>query len=97
LLALNVLPGILAGWAMIGQRALDDPRNSLVMDFVRLVSELDADYFVFENVKGIDGRSTQEISRREVFKDHGYGVRLPWMVLNADPRDIKTYRKRTKR
>ena len=41
------------GFSMIGKRALDDPRNSLVMDFVRLVPELDADYFVFENVKGL--------------------------------------------
>lgn len=41
------------GFSLIGQRALDDPRNSLVKDFVRIVSELDARYFVFENVKGL--------------------------------------------
>ena len=38
---------------MIGQRALDDPRNGLVRDFVRLVDELQAQTFVFENVKGL--------------------------------------------
>jgi hypothetical protein len=31
---------------MIGKRALDDPRNSLVYHFVRLVVELKASYFV---------------------------------------------------
>ena len=31
------------GFSLIGQRALDDPRNSLVKDFVRIVRELDAD------------------------------------------------------
>ena len=41
------------GFSMIGKRALDDPRNSLVRDFVRIVKELDASYFVFENVKGL--------------------------------------------
>ena len=41
------------GFSLIGQRALDDPRNSLVKDFVRLVVELDATSFVFENVKGL--------------------------------------------
>jgi DNA (cytosine-5)-methyltransferase 1 len=41
------------GFSMIGKRSMDDPRNSLVMDFVRIVEELDADYFVFENVKGL--------------------------------------------
>ncbi|MGB0745235.1 MAG: DNA cytosine methyltransferase, partial [Opitutales bacterium] len=38
------------GFSLIGQRILDDPRNSLVKDFVRIVSELDATFFVFENV-----------------------------------------------
>src|ERR1700733_10366222 len=41
------------GFSMIGNRALDDPRNSLVHHFVRLVLELKASYFVFENVRGL--------------------------------------------
>src|SRR3954462_15616934 len=35
------------GFSLIGHRILDDPRNSLVSDFVRLVAELRASYFVF--------------------------------------------------
>ena len=35
------------GVSLIGQRALDDPRNLLVREFVRIVAELDASYFVF--------------------------------------------------
>jgi len=38
---------------MIGKRALEDPRNALVREFVRIVVDLDAAYFVFENVKGL--------------------------------------------
>jgi DNA (cytosine-5)-methyltransferase 1 len=41
------------GFSMIGHRALDDPRNGLIRDFVRIVTELRASYFVFENVKGL--------------------------------------------
>ncbi|KZM49336.1 DNA cytosine methyltransferase [Labrenzia sp. OB1] len=41
------------GFSLIGHRVLDDPRNELVMEFVRLVAELDARTFVFENVKGL--------------------------------------------
>ena len=41
------------GFSMIGKRAFDDPRNSLVYHFVRLVVELKASYFVFENVRGL--------------------------------------------
>ena len=44
------------GFSLIGQRAFDDPRNQLVKDFVRLVKELDASYFLFENVKGLYNR-----------------------------------------
>ena len=47
------------GFSMIGKRALDDPRNSLVHHFVRLVVELNASHFVFENVRGLTlGRFT---------------------------------------
>jgi len=41
------------GFSLIGKRAIDDPRNALVRDFLRLVRELDARAFVFENVKGL--------------------------------------------
>ena len=73
------------GFSLIGQRALDDPRNSLVRDFVRIVRELDANFFVFENVKGLtlgdQRRFLEEII--EVFREIGYNVRAPWKVLNA--------------
>ena len=35
------------GFSLIGQRALDDPRNSLVKDYIRIVSELRPRFFVF--------------------------------------------------
>jgi DNA (cytosine-5)-methyltransferase 1 len=73
------------GFSMIGQRALDDPRNSLVKDFVRLVVDLDASYFVFENVKGITvGRHASFLAELiEEFQQRGYEIVLPWKVLNA--------------
>lgn len=73
------------GFSLIGQRALDDPRNRLVREFVRLVEELKADYFVFENVKGITlGKHAtflQELISE--FEALGYQVLKPWQVLNA--------------
>lgn len=73
------------GFSMMGRRALDDPRNSLVRDFVRLVQELDAKYFVFENVKGITvGKHKQFLEELiEAFEAIGYKIQLPWKVLNA--------------
>lgn len=73
------------GFSLIGHRILDDPRNSLVMDFVRLVSELDAKTFVFENVKGLTvGKHRAFLDELvQAFEERGYQVRLPWRVLNA--------------
>jgi DNA (cytosine-5)-methyltransferase 1 len=73
------------GFSLIGHRVLDDPRNSLVRDFVRLVAELRASYFVFENVKGLTvGRHRRFLDELiEAFDQAGYEVRLPWKVLDA--------------
>lgn len=73
------------GFSLMGQRALDDPRNSLVKDFVRIVHELKADYFVFENVKGLTlGKHRKFLEELiEEFEALGYAVRKEWQVLNA--------------
>ncbi|MDP2050352.1 MAG: DNA cytosine methyltransferase, partial [Cypionkella sp.] len=73
------------GFSLIGHRVLDDPRNSLVLEFVRIVSELDARTFVFENVKGLTlGHHKQFLNELvAAFDSKGYQVRLPWRVLNA--------------
>jgi DNA (cytosine-5)-methyltransferase 1 len=84
------------GFSLIGQRALDDPRNALVRDFVRLVSELDANYFVFENVKGITLGEHRKFLEEviEAFKEVGYQVLLPWQVLNASSYGVPQERER---
>lgn len=73
------------GFSLIGQRAFDDPRNSLVKDFVRIVHELDANHFVFENVKGLTlGKHRKFLDQLiEEFERIGYDVRKEWQVLNA--------------
>src|SRR5690606_19598871 len=84
------------GFSMIGHRVLADPRNHLVMDFVRLVSELDAQTFVFENVKGLTvGKQRAFLDELvEAFEEKGYQVRLPWRVLNADAYGVPQHRQR---
>ncbi|MBN1865892.1 DNA cytosine methyltransferase [Candidatus Sumerlaeota bacterium] len=83
------------GFSLIGQRALEDPRNSLVREFVRVVCELDAKHFVFENVKGLTVGKQKRFLDELIgdFENRGYRVRLPWQVLNASsfgtPQDRK--------
>lgn len=84
------------GFSMIGQRALDDPRNALVRDFLRIVAELDATYFVFENVKGLTlGKHRQFLDEIVATADElGYDVRSPWQVLDAAHFGVPQHRER---
>jgi DNA (cytosine-5)-methyltransferase 1 len=84
------------GFSMMGKRALEDPRNRLVGDFVRLVKELDARTFVFENVKGLTiGEHRTFLSEIvEAFGHAGYDVRLPWRVLDAAHYGVPQHRER---
>ncbi|MDX2177436.1 MAG: DNA cytosine methyltransferase [Candidatus Sumerlaeia bacterium] len=73
------------GFSMIGKRMMDDPRNSLMLEFVRLVQELEPRYFVLENVAGL------AVGKHRAFLDDvisaleqiGYSVRTPYRVLCA--------------
>lgn len=73
------------GFSMIGKRVFDDPRNVLVHHFVRLVSELNPKYFVFENVKGLTiGKHKQYLDKViAAFERCGYRVARQYRVLNA--------------
>ncbi len=84
------------GFSMIGKRALDDPRNSLVHHFVRLVVDLKASYFIFENVRGLTigghQRFLEEIIQE--FRKNGYRVVEDYRVLNAAHHGVPQDRKR---
>jgi DNA (cytosine-5)-methyltransferase 1 len=84
------------GFSMIGKRALDDPRNSLVFHFVRLVLELQPRYFVFENVKGLTQGSHRRFLEEIIqeFEKGGYQILLPYKVLNAVDYGVPQDRKR---
>jgi DNA (cytosine-5)-methyltransferase 1 len=73
------------GFSLMGKRALDDPRNSLMFHFVRLVLELQPKYFVLENVKGLTlGEHRKFIDEViQSFQEGGYEVVEKYQVLNA--------------
>jgi DNA (cytosine-5)-methyltransferase 1 len=73
------------GFSLIGKRALDDPRNQLVLHFVRIVAELQPKYFVFENVKGLTlGKHVTFLNELiAALEGAGYTVASPYQVLNA--------------
>lgn len=84
------------GFSLMGQRALEDPRNSLVLEFVRLVSSLRARTFVFENVKGLTVGAHKALLAELVaaFQGCGYEISLPWRVLDAADFGVPQHRER---
>ena len=84
------------GFSMIGKRALEDPRNSLLLHFLRLTVELNANYFVFENVRGLTVGEHRKLLDEliEAFTGEGYEVVLPYKVLNAADFGIPQDRRR---
>lgn len=84
------------GFSLIGQRALDDPRNALVREFVRLVADLDASYFVLENVRGLTVGKHRKFLQEVIgaFRTCGYVVRIPWEVLDAAEYGVPQHRER---
>ncbi|WP_016953031.1 DNA cytosine methyltransferase [Anabaena sp. PCC 7108] len=73
------------GFSLIGKRSFDDPRNSLVFHFIRLVLELKPKFFVLENVKGMTVGKHKEFIAEIIdkFENNGYTVNHNYQVLNA--------------
>ncbi len=73
------------GFSLIGKRSIDDPRNTLVFHFIRLVLELQPNFFVLENVKGMTVGKHKEFTTEifDKFENNGYKVNRNYQVLNA--------------
>lgn len=73
------------GFSLMGKRSFDDPRNSLVFHFIRLVIELQPKFFVLENVKGMTVGKHKEFIAEIIsqFSQSGYQVNANYQVLNA--------------
>jgi DNA (cytosine-5)-methyltransferase 1 len=84
------------GFSLIGHRVLEDPRNSLVFHFFRLVAELKPRVFVMENVPGMATGPHTELLRELIqrFAEGGYRVRLPYRTLNAADYGVPQDRRR---
>lgn len=84
------------GFSLIGKRLFDDPRNSLVFHFHRLVLELQPKFFVMENVRGITVGEHKQILKLLIdeFKACGYQVEEKYQILNAAKYGVPQARER---
>jgi DNA (cytosine-5)-methyltransferase 1 len=84
------------GFSMMGKRDVDDPRNSLIFHFQRLVLELKPNFFVMENVPGITSGEHKQLLNILIssFITAGYQVEEKYQVLNAAHYGVPQARKR---
>ena len=74
-------------------RSADDPRNSLVFNFLNWVAELRPDVVTMENVTGMTNITDHFMDRLEgAFRDAGYAVK--WRILNAADYGVPQTRRR---
>lgn len=82
------------GFSMAGKRWVDDPRNQLFREFVRVVDGFQPTAFVAENVVGLvsmaEGQFVREI--KESFNAIGYEVEVK--ILNSDDYGVPQKRRR---
>ncbi len=82
------------GFSIMGKRLINDDRNHLVLEFCRLVIELNPRYFVMENVPGmVTGKHKTWLNKlKNKFKLHGYHGKA--QILNAADFGVPQRRKR---
>ena len=66
------------GFSMAGNRVVDDPRNSLYREMVAIVKELQPDYVICENVKGLRSMLNGAVEKKIIadFKAIGYEMNV---------------------
>ena len=84
------------GFSVMGKRQLDDPRNSLVFEYLRIVKDLQPKYFIFENVPGIASGKHKQFLRELIaeFETIGYRITKPVQILDASLYGAPQKRKR---
>lgn len=84
------------GFSLMGKRQLDDPRNSLVFEYVRMIRDLKPKYFLFENVPGMRSGQHKKFLEELVreFETIGYHIEKPILVLDASLYGAPQKRKR---
>lgn len=66
------------GFSMAGNRIVDDPRNSLYKELIEIVKELQPDFVICENVKGLRTMLNGLVEKKIIadFKDIGYEMNV---------------------
>ena len=76
------------------QRILDDPRNSLYKQFLKLLARTKPKFFVMENVKGMMNKTDEIISDFKTTLGDAYSGNIKMVLLNAKDFGVPQNRQR---
>ena len=84
------------GFSMMGKRQIEDPRNQLIFEYLRLIKEIQPKYFIFENVAGMAAGQHKTFLHQllKKFDEIGYHVVESGSVLDASLYGAPQKRKR---
>ncbi len=84
------------GYSYIGRREVNDPRNQLIFEYARIVSEIRPKYFIFENVPGLASGKHQKFLEELIkkFQENNYSIVQPIKILDASLYGAPQKRKR---
>lgn len=82
------------GFSNAGLKDPDDPRNTLIGDYIRIVNDLKPDYFILENVVGLTTLHKGELFNRVLESLDELGYKFHWKVLFAADYGVPQMRKR---
>lgn len=82
------------GFSLAGQRLENDPRNSLFLEFVRIVETIQPKIFIFENVRGITSMQNGNVLQAILHCFEEIGYTCQWKILSADDYGVPQARPR---
>ena len=83
------------GFSTLGKRFIEDPRNKLFKEYVRIVNEIQPKIFVMENVSGILSMENGEVLNKIKSSFNEIGYRVEYRLLNAAEYGVPQQRERT--
>jgi DNA (cytosine-5)-methyltransferase 1 len=82
------------GFSMAGRRMIDDPRNVLYKEWVRIINEAKPKFIIGENVPGLVSMGKGEIIKQICQDLASCGYNITWDILNAADYGVPQNRRR---
>lgn len=82
------------GFSTLGKRFIDDPRNRLFKEYIRIVSDIRPKVFVMENVSGILSMQRGKVLENIINSFNEIGYKVQYRLLNAAEYGVPQLRER---